>query len=225
MGRCDPPYRVRFPLACLGAALLVRCAVDDRPLRAQPVSALGHGQGAASGSDGEPGGGAPNGGADGRIRWSFDEDEEGFQPEDDISQEWSTEDGREDTHSGSLLLAALKTSESREFWTAGASVCTPIEAKTEYVLTVETYIESGQGEGAGGLSVEIYNAPDCQGLLLDLHNYLNGSTGVWVIAKSRLPTPAKAVSARVRPVVSKALREPAFRVRFDNILLDPSPDG
>ena len=216
---------VRFPLACLGAILLVRCALDERSLQSPPVSELGRGQGASSGTGGDAESGAPNGGADGRIRWSFDEDAEGFQPENGIAQTWSDKDGHDDSHSGSLLLAALTTSDSRDFWTAGASTCTPIEARTDYVLTVETYIESGQGEGVGGLSIEIYNAPDCQGLLLDLRNYSNGSTGVWVIAKTRLPTPAKAVSARVRPVVSKLLRDPAFRVRFDNILLDPTPDG
>jgi hypothetical protein len=213
--------------ACIGALLLVGCPLDDRSLRHEAVRYLGPGYDGSGGDndgvtelDGEAGEGAASGApvdSGFGTMWSFDHDEQGFEAEDGIEQNWSDRDALGHAHSGSLTVANTNVHDAGDFWLAGSKRCFPMRGDRGYLFRVDLRLASGQGPGSGGFGLEVFNAPDCQGLLLDSLSFLSANTDTWLQVEKSRPAPQGAKSALLRLLVSKVQRDPPFEVSFDNV--------
>lgn len=211
--------------ALWAAALwLAACSVDGREL----VS----GTGATTGGGGEAGdassddfvgllagaGGAPD--CERGDCWSFDDGVEGWEPEDGVTQRWTSADVKHDGASGSLVVTNFDTKPSRDFWMGGTWKCVPVDEKRDYRVNLSIFIPRHQAAGAAGFGLEYFNAPDCAGLLLDLTSFLTANAGSWLAVRRPLRTPGGAKSALIRLLATKVHADPSFEARFDDVSLD-----
>lgn len=219
--------------ACAGALLLTACPLDERGL-GPPIEVTwtfhpaageggeGGGGGASEGGQtssnaGSPPGVPPDPVAPRRSNWAFDQGAEGWEAEPDSAQRWIHEDAFDDSSSGSLSLVNTVEGDGYEFWMTGTSRCVAVRPDTDYVLSVDLFIPRDQVTGAAGFGIEFFNAPDCQGLLLDLTGALTAITGGWETLEKPRRTPAGVKSALLRLVVTKVEKNPPFEARFDNV--------
>jgi hypothetical protein len=154
------------------------------------------------------------------TRWTFDTDVDGWEPDPDVDQQWSSTDVANDPNSGSLLVSNISTGATTEFSTAGTSRCVRVVSGKSYDVSVQIYIAPGQSAGGGGFSVQFFDDTECQGTLVDLTNFLTATTGAWQLGE-RPTAPIGAKSALIDLVASKVLRDPKFTVLFDDVKLDP----
>jgi hypothetical protein len=237
MGVFRPGLRHRqyVASACSGALLIASCAVDDRTLQGAAFTPEGGspsvlilGPGGAGGtpatdeSAGAPDGqaGAPETAPTPITRWTFDRDVDGWQPETDIDQAWSSTDVGSDPQSGSLMLTNTSQGPKGEFSSAGSAQCLPVDPDHAYDISTQIYIANDQSTGGGGFSVQFFDDDVCQGTLLDIENFLSANTGVWELGE-RTSSATGARSALFRLVTSKVKSDPNFVVLFDDVVLSP----
>jgi hypothetical protein len=207
-----------FAAIGLGASVLVRCMVDDRELGAAPPPLETSGAGGTDAMLGVITAGQGGVDASGVVTsWRFDHDVSGWQAEDGVDQSWSNVDASRNANSGSLLVSNAVPGQGTDFRMAGTSVCMPVEGGVDYDVAAEIYIDPGQKTGGGGLDVEFFNAPDCEGLLLDLTDFLTATTGKWQLGEKQPTAPQLAKSALFRLVATKLETDPPFAVRFDDV--------
>ena len=200
----------------LAAAVVVPsagCTVDER--RLSPITVT-YSFGASGAGGADDGGSDFAAGGDAEV-WSFDTDTDGFTAESGIQQSFSHEDAAGYGRSGSLDIVATLQRNSDDFWLGGTSQCVPVVEDRTYDLELQIYIPHDQGAGSGGFVLEVFNAPDCEGLLLDLTNLLTADTGSWQRATQTRKTPLGSKSASMRLVVDKPYRATKFEVLFDNV--------
>lgn len=198
-------------VACLAVLGLVACEVDDRYLGRAPQIVFHD-----AGRDGE-GGGAGEGNP---VRtWNFDDGTEDWEPEAGIEQRFSRDDVAGNDDSGSLNLTHTLVAGSDAFELGGTAMCLPVEGDKLYRFSAKTFVPKDQGPGGSGIIMSFFNAPDCEGLQLELVNWASDKTDTWLNAErlSRAPEGTKSVFLRL--VVTKVWRLTRFEVVFDDVEL------
>ncbi|HTQ04030.1 MAG TPA: hypothetical protein VMI54_09240 [Polyangiaceae bacterium] len=243
----SPRRNTSSRIARFAALLLVACSVDHHALSSgepPPLTIIGAGAGAgatdATGntgatSDGDDNGGAPAAGGDtsgpggapsdtppattAATSWTFDSDADtgDWQPDDGVDQSFSDADADGSEYSGSLVVTNGVFQKSDDFISLGTSACVPVVAGTTYDVAAAVEIDPGQGSGSGGFEVQFLDGDGCDGVLLDLVDYLTATTGTWEIGEKMPMAPASARSALFRLVASKRASDPPFAVHFDDV--------
>lgn len=215
------PRWTRLAVVGAGASIALECSLDERPLERLTVTwhfgdAGEAGQGGPSVGIGA-GGEADGAGGERANHWSFDAGADGFTAESGVEQSWSVIGVAGERAYGSLLVANAVVADEDGFWMAGTSKCVAVTEKRYYDVSAQMLIPAGQPPGAVGFAVEFFNAPGCEGLLLDLSSYLTATTGEWIRADRNRSSPPGARSALVRLVVTKLHRNPSFEAHFDQV--------
>ncbi|HTQ04031.1 MAG TPA: hypothetical protein VMI54_09245 [Polyangiaceae bacterium] len=216
------PSRASLVAVGFGSLVLAGCPVDERALgeRAGP---LAESAGGAAGDDFPQGFDASGqGGADaaGVIgSWGFAHDTSGWQAESDVDQSFSTLDADGSAQSGSLLLTNTGIGTGNQYHARGSSVCLSVAGGVTYDMFAKIRIDRGQNTGSAGFVVEFFNAPDCEGLMLNLTSYATATTERWVLAKKTEKAPDATQSAQFRLIASKLEADPPFSARFDDVTL------
>jgi hypothetical protein len=135
------------------------------------------------------------------------------------SADWNVKDGCDAPDSGSVLVTNQQLQESDAFGFEGAEQCVELAGGTTYQIAAQIWIEANQAAGSGGMSLHVFDQPDCAGQVVGNTNALTVAMGMWQAVGAVITTSPTARSGLVTLGVQKKFSSQPLGVLVDNILL------
>lgn len=134
---------------------------------------------------------------------------------------WDASDAQAQAGSGSLRVSnvAPTVADSADVMVA-AEQCIPVTADATYVVAARISIANGQGLGAGGINLWLFDQDACKGTFLKaMAPASSEKLGAWTPIVGEVRMPAGARSMVLRLSVTKPFMQDKLDVLFDDVLV------
>lgn len=151
----------------------------------------------------------------------FDTDVSGWAGEVNSVATWEPSDAQAQAGSGSLRVSnvAPMAADSADVMVA-AGQCIPVTADATYVVAARVSIANGQGLGAGGINLWLFDQDACKGTFLKaMAPASSEKLGAWTPIVGEVRMPAGARSMVLRLSVTKPFMQDKLDVLFDDVLV------
>lgn len=151
---------------------------------------------------------------------TFDHDTTSWQTEPDVTTEWTVDDARGSSSSGSMIVRNSSQGAPGGWSFGGATQCITATRGATYDLRADTFIPAEQAVGGAGLSVWFFPTENCAGTAASGDKFDAAPTdkvGVWFTVGETTTAPTSARSMLVRLVALKPLDTAEFDALFDRV--------